>query len=385
MTLSIQSPFADALAGQLGQLAPLVRSHMAPLPGDVTYRGVMARVWRVGGLRGILSAPFLWLGSRIETLFIETGKDIPFTIVNRLYRGADGVARMTFERTFRFPGRERRFVATMQYDPQKRRILDSLGRGGHLLVELHPMAENGGLVIQSGKQWIAPFGSSLRIRLPRFIAGLATVREWQESEDRIRIQVTISNPVLGDIFGYEGTFERATTGQDSGAADSAIDQTDVKSLSTAARWSLACVAITATALDALSFLPFTRSPEVARRAMGIGVAAGASWIVLGIILVAIGPAPRFWRVADVCLRTMTVGAPALLCGAAVNGFVRLFGATAVSPVLIGFHALVLAFADLLMGACFVALGSRRGLSPSTCLASWVLVLNGTFVAGIWLT
>lgn len=96
----------------------------------------------------------------------------------------------------------------MRYDKRDKVILDALGPGGHLLVEVHPSVSDGAMTIRSGGQWLTPFGLPFRIRLPRFLIAHATICEWQESEATLAVRVTISNPVLGAFFGYEGRFQR---------------------------------------------------------------------------------------------------------------------------------------------------------------------------------
>jgi hypothetical protein len=62
------------------------------------------------------------------------------------------------------------------------------------------------MLIRSRRQWLTPFGLPLRIRLPRCLAGEAAIHEWQASESSLGIRVTISNRIVGQFFGYEGTF-----------------------------------------------------------------------------------------------------------------------------------------------------------------------------------
>ena len=202
------SPFVSALGDGLRAVAPLVRAHLTPAIGVHRYEGVMTKVWRVDGWRGWATAPFLRVGCAMHTVFPETGTDIPFAIVNRAFRGADGATHMTFERSFRFPNVVRRFVATMHYDTGDETVVDFLGRRRHLLVELVPAVDDGAITMRSGRQWITPFGLPIRIPLPRVFAGEATIREWQQSESSIGIRVTISNRLFGPFFGYEGTFSR---------------------------------------------------------------------------------------------------------------------------------------------------------------------------------
>ena len=198
----VRSPFAEALGKDLHLATPLVQAHLAPTLGVHRYQGTMKSVWRIKGFRRWLSAPFLWVGSWMHTLFPETGDGIPFQIVNRSFIGVDGIGHMTFERRFHFPGVERRFEATMHYDEKTDVILDALGHRRHLLVELVPTIEDGGAItLRSRRQWLTPFGLPIRIRLPRFLAGEATIQEWQKSETSLGIRVTISNRLLGAFFG----------------------------------------------------------------------------------------------------------------------------------------------------------------------------------------
>jgi len=166
----------------------------------------MTRIWRAEGMRRWITAPFLWIGSWMQTLFPETGEEIPFRMVNHISVSADGTTRMTFERTFSFPGVHRRFQATMRFCEREGLILDALGAAGFLLVELEPSIREGAITICSGRQWLTFFGLPLRIRLPGFLVAHATIHEWQESEDSLGIRVAISNPLLGPFFGYEGAF-----------------------------------------------------------------------------------------------------------------------------------------------------------------------------------
>jgi Domain of unknown function (DUF4166) len=197
-------PFQGALGPAIESAAPGIRERFLQPSGTRRYRGAMRRIWRREGWQGRAAGAFLWLGSRAETLFADTGADIPFELENSVTRLADGRAAMTWVRAFHFPRGTRRFSATMVYDPARGAIVDWLGRRGHLEVELHPRVEEGGIAIDSGRQrlrlgrWWLP--------LPGWLAGRARIREWQEPDGSFGIRVTVSNPLLGDFFGYEGTF-----------------------------------------------------------------------------------------------------------------------------------------------------------------------------------
>ncbi|NLU68966.1 DUF4166 domain-containing protein [Streptomyces sp. HNM0574] len=165
-------------------------------------RGVMDRVWHGPGW----VRPFLALGGSRNILVPEAGRNIPFTIENVPYRDSHGRETVTFVRSFAFPGRVRRFDATMIYSPERGRIVDYLGTHQHLATDLWPeVDEAGALVIRSGEHRFRE--GRLDVRVPELIGGDALVREsYDEAADRFRIQVRVGNRYFGPLFGYEGSF-----------------------------------------------------------------------------------------------------------------------------------------------------------------------------------
>ncbi|MEX0777581.1 MAG: DUF4166 domain-containing protein [Phycisphaeraceae bacterium] len=198
------NPFAAMLGEQWSAVSPLVRRHFLQNGGRLRYRGVMTRVWRREGWRGALAAPFLALGSLTQTLFAATGRNVPFVVENCVSRRGDGRMTMTWRRRFDFPRRPFIFDAEMHYDPARRLLIDRLGSTRHLEVELSATVRDGGVDIQSHRQWLRL--GRLRLGVPRWIAGRARVREWQRSDGMLAIRVVVDNPILGEFFGYEGTF-----------------------------------------------------------------------------------------------------------------------------------------------------------------------------------
>ncbi|KJY33102.1 hypothetical protein VR45_20825 [Streptomyces sp. NRRL S-495] len=150
--------------------------------------------------------PFLRLGSRQNILFPEQGHDVPFTIANYAYRDGFGRETVTFVRTFQFT-RPRRFDATMVAAPQQPgTVVDFLGTHQHLAVDLHlRVTPRGGLVISSGEQRVTGFPGSPR--WPGALTGRADLHEWfDEDAGRCRIQVRVTNPLVGLVMGYQGWF-----------------------------------------------------------------------------------------------------------------------------------------------------------------------------------
>lgn len=199
-------PFAWALGAAVDTLAPKVREHVLQPPGTVvTYRGSV-RVWRDGGWRGRLAGWLLRVGARARTMFPETGDGIGFEMRHAVESHPNADLTMTWIRTFRFDGVARRFDALMRFREDRGPVVDWFGGLGLLHVELCPRAEDGAIVVKSRRQWLRV--GRFRIPIPGWLQGRPHVREWQQSDGTLRIRVTIHNTVLGQFFGYEGTYRR---------------------------------------------------------------------------------------------------------------------------------------------------------------------------------
>ncbi|GAB2938962.1 DUF4166 domain-containing protein [Nonomuraea fastidiosa] len=159
--------------------------------------GVMNRVWNAG----LIVRPFLALGSRRNILATDTGRDVPFRIENYPYADSYGRETVTFVRTFP----RSRFDATMIYDEERGEIVDYLGTHQHLAVPLAlSVDDRGGLIIRSGPQRLL---GPLVLPVPAAATGTAVVTEhYDDQAERFRVAVTVTNPLLGRIFGYWGSF-----------------------------------------------------------------------------------------------------------------------------------------------------------------------------------
>lgn len=165
--------------------------------------GVMHRIER----HSRLTAPFLRIGARRNILFPETGTDVPFSVKNYAYRDRFGRETVTWHRTFGFATRDRIFDATMVYNNDRDVIVDYLGTHQQVAADLHcTVDEDGGINFTSGEQrcYQGRFG----FRLPNWFTGVARVREWwDDNEDCYRIDVHVTNPLLGTIVRYQGSFQ----------------------------------------------------------------------------------------------------------------------------------------------------------------------------------
>jgi hypothetical protein len=199
-------PFQEALGTAIEAVAPAVGEHFLQPSGTRRYRGVMRRVWRRTGWRGLAASPLLWLGSWTDTLFAETGNDVPFELDHTVTLGADGRAAMRWSRTFHFPRCRRCFEGLMRYEPGRGVVVERLGRRLPIEVELHAQVDQGAILLVSGRQQFCR--GRLHLPIPRWLAGGAEIREWEEPDGSLGVCVTVSNPLLGAFFGYEGWFRK---------------------------------------------------------------------------------------------------------------------------------------------------------------------------------
>ncbi|GES30340.1 DUF4166 domain-containing protein [Streptomyces angustmyceticus] len=200
------SMFQRALGADFDRLHPEIRRRFSVGldSGEACIgRGTMDRIWHGRSF----VRPFLALGGSRNILVPRTGRDIPFVIENVPYTDSFGRETVTFVRTFAFPGRPRRFDATMVFCPERGCVVDYLGTHQHLATDLHFTADaTGALVIRSGEHRFRE--GPVDVRVPDLIGGDAVVREsYDEPAGRFRIQVRVGNRRFGPLFGYEGSFD----------------------------------------------------------------------------------------------------------------------------------------------------------------------------------
>jgi hypothetical protein len=196
-----------ALGRDFERLHPRVRERFGISSEDGIVqvgRGVMDEVWRGQPY----TVPFLALGTWRRIMFPTRGSDVPFTIENYAYVDSLGRETVTWIRTFDFARRTRRFDAYMIWSERRSCIVDYLGTHQHLAVDIDLAVdpETRGLRLRSGEQRF--YEQRVGIRFPMALSGYANVHEWFDDErDRFRIDVDVTNPRWGRLFGYRGSFE----------------------------------------------------------------------------------------------------------------------------------------------------------------------------------
>ena len=197
------SLFDQVLGPHFDELPAVFRAQYFPSEESrVVLEGQMRRVWR----RGWWLWPLFWLASWFEILFPETGHDVPVRVdISSGMRGREPTH--IWRRRFEFPNRRRHFTSRMVYDSGLGRIVETVGPGGLLGVAWKMEFDPPGTLRLSADRWVLRLGR-WRVSLPSWVLGTGRAVQQADStsEDAFSIDLTISHPLLGDVFGYEGTF-----------------------------------------------------------------------------------------------------------------------------------------------------------------------------------
>ena len=196
------SIYEKVLAEDFTRLHPKLQKRYAFEEPIFKASGTMNRI--TGGPKWL--TPLFLLGAKSKFVFPESGKDIPFTIINTASVSTTGNEEIYWERTFHFPNKTRYFNALMSLDEKQLVVKDYLGEPPLLYSDLRfIVTDNGALKIESLDQRLVL--GKIEIPLPKFLQGLATVTEtYDELHEVFRITVDVKNPLVGSVFSYEGEF-----------------------------------------------------------------------------------------------------------------------------------------------------------------------------------
>lgn len=194
-----------ALGPRFAALHPMIQRQYALTSSDglaCVGRGVMEEVWR--GRWHVV--PFLQLGATRRVMFPEVGRAVPFTVSNYAYRDGFGRETLTWLREFEIGSVRRRFDETLVYSERRQRAVVYAGTHQHLAVELELGADDDGAFrLRTAAQRLYEW--RVGIKIPLLFSGSADVREsYSDERERYEVEVNISNPLWGRIFGYRGWF-----------------------------------------------------------------------------------------------------------------------------------------------------------------------------------
>lgn len=202
----MRSIYEKAMNAEFARLHPKIQERFGFSSKDKVAsigRGIMEEI----DYGRFYTLPFLYIGTWRNIMFPQRGKNIPFTIENYAYTDSYGRETVTWIRKYQFPGRVRRFDATMIYSEQRKMIVDYLGTHQHLAVDIDiSVADNGGLRLRSGEQRF--YEKLIGFRFPMLFSGYAEVCEWYDDKtEKFRIAVEVRNKIWGKLFSYRGYFD----------------------------------------------------------------------------------------------------------------------------------------------------------------------------------
>lgn len=153
-------------------------------------------VFEIAGCRAWYLRPLLAVLARQGVLFPERAANVPFEIVNTPTPGGG----LRGVRTFHLPSGDRVLTDTLRVVDA--RLHDFMGRRHGFEVRLDVAVRDGGMRMQSSRQWLHL--GRLRIRIPQ-LATVYVSETWQAG--RRHVDVRLRSPVLGEWFGYAGSFD----------------------------------------------------------------------------------------------------------------------------------------------------------------------------------
>jgi hypothetical protein len=194
-TSGATSVYQRVLGGQFDDLHPELRAYLGqPAEGLV---GFGQGSFDSAGSRKRWLRPVFALLAPKRILFPEFGRDVPFTITTVPGPGEG----LSAGREFHFPEEVRQIEDTIHVIDGE--LHDFMGRSRALEVHLVARVVDGGLSMISDAAWLHV--GRLRLPLPA-IFGAKVVLSQRWTGDAHRIEVHLTNPVLGEIFEYAGHF-----------------------------------------------------------------------------------------------------------------------------------------------------------------------------------
>jgi hypothetical protein len=185
--------------------------HGDDLPYRVTLDGVMHRIWH----RPAVLGPLFWALAKLGILVPYNAAGVPTTLTVRPGRDQrDGVYHV-WDRTLAFP-KPIRFKTTIIYDQALGKVVDLVGPRDVLYMvweaKFHPpnrfTLDTHSCAIRVGprKLWMPRW-------LWKFLLGTVTFTQTaKEPEgDTVSVDLLITHPLFGKIFGYVGTFRTVRT------------------------------------------------------------------------------------------------------------------------------------------------------------------------------
>lgn len=201
------SPWEPVFAGRTGTMPGQFVDQFLRSP-DETFEplitGRLTRIWHKQGL-----GPFFRLLARHGILVASEGTDVPMTLTMMPRVTAQGVPYNVCGRLFEF-GSPARWDTIKTWDSSLGRIVEYVGHSARLKVVLETRYD-GDREITFSTERIALRVGSRYLWLPdsfwRLLMGTMRFRQVASRDgSTIDIRLSLTQPLVGDVFGYEGRF-----------------------------------------------------------------------------------------------------------------------------------------------------------------------------------
>jgi len=185
--------------------------HGADLPYGMALVGTIHRVWH----RPAILRPVFWALGKMGILVPHNAENVPTTlVVTPGWNDTDGLYHV-WDRTLAFD-RPVRFRTTIIYAPSLRKVVDLVGPNDFIYMVWDAR------YLPPDKFTLDTYACAFRMRtlkvwLPRwlwkFLLGTVTFTQTVDAarDDTVHINLLITHPLFGRIFGYEGSFRVVRT------------------------------------------------------------------------------------------------------------------------------------------------------------------------------
>ncbi len=192
------SPFEPVFQTFSGMPPVFARQFLQTAP--VRLEGKMHRVWHKPVL-----GPMFWVLGKLGVLVGRAGTEVPTTLVIELTpKGQEWRRTLYFEPPVQFNSRN-------TYDPVRQQVIEWVGPGKVLGMAWEIAFQSPGTLTLDTRGWVLRLGTAT-LSLPDWLwpwtLGRAdTVQRADAEDDRvIHIELVIRHALLGEMFGYSGTF-----------------------------------------------------------------------------------------------------------------------------------------------------------------------------------
>ena len=201
----------EPIVADFGKALPLAFQeqflHSDKMEYGMQLRGVLHKIW----FRPRALAPLFWFLGKCRILIPSAAQEAPTTLDVITSRDTSGLPVHTWSRTVAIRNRRIEFPTSIIYDAKLHRVVDLVGPCNVIyMVWRAAFHDDGSFTLDSEANAFRV--GRLKLWLPRWLWPwlLGTVTFVQKAHpdapDTISIDLLLTHPLFGKVFGYDGTF-----------------------------------------------------------------------------------------------------------------------------------------------------------------------------------